>query len=126
MAGQALKPCPLCAGAFGMSQEPRDVHPVNGMWYIYHLRETPKARACRLHVSGHFDSEEDALTFWNTDSVGRRAEPDLLGRLKAVERWLTAALECAAWQWDRDQRDAATRDRDAARAAIALARAGAK
>ena len=61
----ALAPCPYCSGAFKMGQEPRDNHPVSGLFYIFHARETDEARQCRIEVCGHFESAEAAIAYWN-------------------------------------------------------------
>jgi hypothetical protein len=60
-----LQPCPYCGGAFKMGQEPRDNHPVAGMFYIFHARETEAAKECRIEVQGHFESGEAAAAYWN-------------------------------------------------------------
>lgn len=68
-----LKPCPFCGSAFKMGQEPNDNHPVAGRFYIYHDYGPigSAARTCRLDIGGHFETAEEAETFWNT----RAGEP---------------------------------------------------
>ncbi|MCW1431357.1 hypothetical protein [Novosphingobium sp. JCM 18896] len=52
------------------------------------------------------------------------AAPDMLKQLGIVVDWLSACLECAAFQWDGDQRECAVSDLEAARAAILKATRG--
>lgn len=56
-----LKPCPFCGGEWGLAQEPRDNHPVAGMWYLYH-----KSPRCVFdHSPPHFDTRYQALEAFN-------------------------------------------------------------
>lgn len=68
-----LKPCPFCGSNFKISQEPIDNHPVGGMFYIFHEYGAlgSEARKCKLDIRCHFDTEKEAVDFWNT----RRAAP---------------------------------------------------
>lgn len=62
-----LKPCPFCGSDFLMGQEPHDNHPVAGEFYLYHDYGPlgSAARKCRLNIGGHFETETEALNFWN-------------------------------------------------------------
>lgn len=61
----ALLPCPICGGEFCMGQEPSYNHPVAGKFYIFHANRETGRPWCRVDVTGHFDTESEAVAFWN-------------------------------------------------------------
>ena len=63
-----LEPCPFCGSNFKIGREPHDNDPVAGMFYIFHEYGPigSEARKCKLDIQCHFNTEEEAVAFWNT------------------------------------------------------------
>ena len=92
--------------------------------------ETVKSRMSVAYVTSGFSSGSHGLASISSDQAKSNAafivhaanchEP-LVEALSRVELWLTGCLECKDWEWDSDQRAAAVKSRDMARAALSLA-----